>query len=250
MENYQNFFRRYELKYLLSREQYEELRVLAKRRLVPDRFGISKITSLYYDTPGNTLIRYSLDHPLYKEKLRLRSYGTPKRGDDVFVELKKKYKGVVYKRRVAMPLSDAERYLAGSGRPPVPGQITEEIDAFFSFYKREGGLSPAMLLSYDREAFRSVNEGEDLRVTFDRNIAYRTGSLTLGTVAPQVLLNGEDEILMELKTGLAIPLWLCRILKSLDIRKTSFSKYGRAYQISHGLLPEQIQNKEGIYHVG
>ncbi|MDF2843782.1 MAG: molecular chaperone [Herbinix sp.] len=97
MGNYQETFKRYELKYLLSDNQYQLLRQRLSDKLKIDHYGVTTICNIYFDTPEKRLIKTSLEKPIYKEKLRLRSYGTPGLEDTVFVELKKKYKGIVYK---------------------------------------------------------------------------------------------------------------------------------------------------------
>ena len=115
-------FKRYEKKYLLSREKYESLRQLLDPHIVPDEYFESTVCSIYYDSDDYHLIRYSIERPVYKEKLRLRSYNVPADGDSVFVELKKKYKGVVYKRRIRMRADEAPDYLNGSIPAPKPSE--------------------------------------------------------------------------------------------------------------------------------
>lgn len=211
-------FRRYELKYVLTPAQYEAVLARAAARLRPDEYGRTAIQSLYYDTDDFRLIRRSIEKPEYKEKLRLRSYGLAEADDKVFLELKKKCSGVVYKRRI----ETTPRALANG--ETNGGQIGREIDYFEKFY---GDLSPKALLIYDREAY--FGEG-DLRVTFDHNVRYRTEELTLGTGLYGTPLFSRGEVLMEIKTGAAIPLWLTKILSEERIYKTSFSKYGTAYE--------------------
>ena len=91
-------------------------------------------------------------------------------------------------------------------------------------------LRPAVVLSYDRIAYFECGGG-DFRVTFDRNIRFRQEELTLDSDAHGTPLLRADEVLMELKTDGAIPLWMVRALSAQGVSKTSFSKYGTAYQI-------------------
>ena len=226
-------FRRIEKKYLLNRDQYDRFMTEVQDIMQIDEYGLSTICNIYYDTPDMRLIRNSLDGPAYKEKLRVRSYGQIKPGEDVFVELKKKYDGVVYKRRVTMQENKARIYLDKNSKidNPVKGdsflerQIVKELDYFKIFYKN---LKPAVYLCYDRTAYFS-NEDASFRVTFDKNIRWRTEDMKL-TSKPggrDILEDGMS--LMEIKTANAIPKWMVDILSSEKIRKTSFSKYGRAY---------------------
>ena len=128
MSKYEAIFKRYEKKYLLSKTQYEELRKRLEGIVVVDKYGKSTISNIYFDTPDSKIIRASLDKPVYKEKLRLRSYGTPNFDDTVFIELKKKYDGIVYKRRVDMELKEAVSYLYNGEKENKSSQILEEIN--------------------------------------------------------------------------------------------------------------------------
>lgn len=230
---YQTIFKRYELKYLLSRWQKERLIASMRPYMELDRFGHSTIRNIYYDTDTYRLIRRSLEKPAYKEKLRVRSYEKVNEKSAVFVELKKKYKSVVYKRRIVMPEQQAVDWLSGAISCPQESQISREIDYFCSFYET---LHPAVYLSYEREAFYSLG-GDDFRVTFDENILYRTNDLSLESEIYGTPLLRDDQILMELKTSGGIPLWMTHFLTEQQIQKTSFSKYGAAYQMmqSHSL---------------
>ena len=211
-------FKRYELKYVLTSSQYETVLARTKQYLKPDEYGRTTIQSLYYDTDDFRLIRRSIEKPEYKEKLRLRSYGLAGADDKVYLELKKKYLGVVYKRRIeTTPAALASRETDG-------GQIGKEIEYFRAFY---GNLGPKALLIYDREAY--LGDG-DLRVTFDHNVRYRTEALTLDEELYGTPLFMRGEVLMEIKTSAAIPLWFTKILCDEKIYKTSFSKYGTAYE--------------------
>ena len=108
-------FKRKEVKYVLDERQCSYIQEAIGRLggMAPDAYGASRITSLYLDTEDRLLVRRSLDKPLYKEKLRLRWYGNLDETSVVFIELKKKYKGVVYKRRVGCSLAAVQAYLSG-----------------------------------------------------------------------------------------------------------------------------------------
>ncbi|MEY8354354.1 polyphosphate polymerase domain-containing protein [Lachnospiraceae bacterium 54-53] len=238
MSGYQMVFERFEIKYLLSPDQYRELKKRLAGKLVTDRFGKSTISNIYFDTPDSRLIRQSLEKPVYKEKLRLRSYGQPKEGEAVFLELKKKYKGIVYKRREAMSLGEAEEYLYRRRRPERDSQVLHEIDWFLDFYK---SVVPSMYISYDRVAMYGA-EDEELRVTFDGNILWRDENLKLDTGSWGRPLLEPGSCLMEIKIAGAMPLWLGTILDELKIYPASFSKYGQAY-VRQTL--QKLQNKGG-----
>ena len=218
-------FKRYEKKYLLSAAQYTRVMQELRPYLEPDEYFQSTVCSLYYDTADCTLIRRSIDRPVYKEKLRLRSYGVPKPEDPVFVELKKKYKGVVYKRRVTAPAAQAACWLAGDCGAPEDGQMEREIDWFVRQYQP----MPRAYIACERTAWRAV-EDRELRVTFDERLRWRETDLDLCAGSGGEPLLGEGEVLMELKIPQAAPLWLARLLSEEGLFPTSFSKYGTAYK--------------------
>ena len=220
----QTVFKRYEIKYMLTSRQCESVMRLMEQYMVPDAFGNSTIRNLYYDTDTFRLARKSIEKPVYKEKLRVRSYKKVTGEDAVFVELKKKYDGVVYKRRLTVPEKEAMEWLSG-GECPVEGQIAKEISYFLEYY---GTLHPVSYIAYDRQAFFSPEDG-NFRISFDKNIRSREERLSLTTEPDGGRLLDEDKVLMEIKTAGAIPLWMTGFLTEHKIYKTSFSKYGKAY---------------------
>lgn len=219
-------FERRELKYRITDAQRAALEAAFGARMVPDEHGESTICNIYYDTADYRLIRASLEKPAYKEKLRLRSYGVTEPGGEVFLELKKKYKGIVYKRRITLPEDAAGEFIAGRAPLGEHGQIGREIEYFTAFY---APLLPAVHLSYERSAWFS-REDRDLRITFDKNIRFRQEdvSLTLPAGGRRILPEGES--LMEIKAAAALPLWLVSELDVLGIYQSTFSKYGEAYK--------------------
>ena len=209
-EKFNFVFERYEKKYLLTAEKYELLRKRLEPYMTVDNYGLTSICNIYYDTPEYRIIQKSLDKPKYKEKFRIRSYGIPKNDSNVFLEIKKKYKGVVYKRRAVMTHDQAMNYL-NCGVPPYNSQIIREIDYFFKFYEP----SPAVFLAYDRIAMYGLTDSE-LRMTFDANIRSRFEDLNLthGDYG-EPLLTDDNEYLLEIKTLRSLPVWLTEILSEL-----------------------------------
>ncbi|MBR6407253.1 MAG: polyphosphate polymerase domain-containing protein [Clostridia bacterium] len=226
-------FKRYELKYILTLKQKEQLIKLSGQYVRPDEFGRSTVRNIYFDTENYRLIRNSLERPAYKEKLRVRSYKTSSDDDTVFVELKKKYQSVVYKRRLALPHSQAMYSLCRAGQVDTQTlggyedrQIANEINYFMSFYQT---LRPTAFITYEREAF-FADDRSDLRLTFDENILHRSAEMSLAKEpwGNRILKPGFS--LLEIKSSGSMPLWLTRFLTQNNLYKTSFSKYGAAYQ--------------------
>lgn len=219
-----NIFERTELKYVISSQQQKSLLEKIAPYIEPDSHGESTVCSLYFDTPSFQLIRNSIEKPIYKEKLRLRSYGIPDDNTKVFLELKKKYKGVVYKRREEMTEFQAENWIS-TGKPPKESQIMHEICYTSDFY---GGLKPKMLISCNRQAYYCSNDS-DLRFTFDNHLLYRTTDLCLKNGSYGELIIPEDTCILEIKALNAMPLWLTHALNELAIVPFGFSKYGTGY---------------------
>lgn len=229
--SFQTVFKRYEIKYKITQEQKETLIRAMAPYMELDCYGRSVIRNLYYDTENYRLVRKSIEKPVYKEKLRVRSYGKATPEAPVFVELKKKYQSVVYKRRLALPEKEAMNWLQrAEGReenmPCRSSQIGEEIEYFRQYYET---LRPAVFLSYEREAYRD-KEGSDFRVTFDENILARQEKLSLCEEPWGERLMDSGYALMEIKTSGGMPLWMVSLLTEQRIFHTSFSKYGTAYK--------------------
>lgn len=220
-------FERKEKKYLLTNEKYIALREKLKEYTIEDTYGQYTICNIYFDTDEYSLIRKSLESPLFKEKLRLRSYGIPRGEQRVFIEIKKKYKGVVYKRRIQIEYNSAINYLKNGVLPELPQKelsTFREIDYFY----RTNNLKPKVYLAYDRTAL-IANDNRNFRITFDCNIRSRDKEVdfSYGDYGNNLLTDGQR--LMELKTNSAFPMWLVKILSELKIYPVSFSKYGRIY---------------------
>ncbi|MCH5275539.1 MAG: polyphosphate polymerase domain-containing protein [Lachnospiraceae bacterium] len=221
----QEVFRRYEKKYLLTIPQYHTFLSKSKEYLSEEGFHSYSISNIYFDTPDFFLIRNSLEHPLYKEKLRLRCYGEPSPDSPVFLEIKKKYDHIVYKRRTSVKLSEAEEYLYDLRPPNEQNQVIREIDWLFARYP----LKPVVYLTYNRQAYCSRINPE-LRITFDTDIRARDEHLFMQDGTDGVALLPEGMILMEVKIPNAMPLWMCHIVTELNLQHCSFSKYGTFYR--------------------
>lgn len=251
MSAYQQLFKRYEKKYTLTDRQYELLKEVMAEHMTLDHYGKHLIQNIYYDSMQFELIRQSIEKPLYKEKLRLRCYGEASENSPVYLEIKKKYKGVVYKRRIQLPYKIALSYLNGhltllDTRPYLDKtqyneslQVLHEIDWMI----KRHGLQPKVYISYEREAYKS-NLDPDFRITFDSNLSFRQTALALKPTTGSLELNQritkEALWLMEVKAIHNMPLWFVQVLSELNIYPSSFSKYGECYK-TH-LAPVFIHN--------
>lgn len=223
---YQNVFKRYEMKYMMTTGEKEKVLHAMEPHMALDQYGRTVIRNIYFDTENYRLIRRSIEKPAYKEKLRIRSYSQAKPDSTVFVELKKKYKKVVYKRRISLPEEEAMEWVTGAEHCQSSSQIAEEVDYFLEYYN---SLRPAVFLSYEREAFYS-KDNDSFRVTFDDRILCRQEDLSLESDIYGEPILPEGMVLMEIKCAGGIPLWMLQVLSEEHIYQTSFSKYGTAYE--------------------
>lgn len=237
---FQTIFKRYELKYLLTQSQKQKIVQAMEPHMALDQYGRTTIRNIYFDTDNYRLVRRSIEAPIYKEKLRIRSYCQAEPQTSVFVELKKKYQKVVYKRRIALPEEEAMDWVLGERHCHENSQIAKEVDYFLQYY---GLLFPAVFLSYEREAFYDKEQTE-FRVTFDDTILCRSDDLSLESEVYGRPLLPEGMTLMEIKCIGSIPMWMTNILSMERIYKTSFSKYGTAYRT---MIFPQMQKEAAFY---
>lgn len=220
---------RYEIKFILSKEQTAFMIEELKKHMNIDQYGLTSIASIYYDTPDFRLIRNSIERPYYKEKIRLRSYGASEEGDQVFLELKRKSGKVVYKRRISTTLNDANEFFSYIKSIEDNQQITKEIVYFRDYYKN---LSPQIMVISDRTAY--VEPTNDVRLTIDFHPRYRTNNFDFSNLNDGSPLLPEGSTILEIKVRNNLPLWLTHILSEGKIYKTNFSKVGTAYLLNIG----------------
>ena len=221
-------FERIEKKFRMTPEQYRQLLPVLESHMERDSYGETRVHNIFYDTPDLYLIRRSVERPLFKEKLRLRSYGIPTEESKVYVEIKRKLNGIGYKRRICVNFSDAKRLLKGESIDTGQPQIGKEILEFVRRYHP----TPAVCLSYLRYAMYG-REDPHFRITIDRDLRYRTER----PEAPDeddmipVMPDNDSWILMEIKAMNAIPLWLTEEMSRLKIHQAPFSKIGTCYTL-------------------
>ena len=228
-------FNRYEYKYIIDQKTFEKITDALDLHMVVDKYcknhSLYTIANLYCDTPDDALIRRSLNKPVYKEKLRLRSYGTVNENSMFFLEIKKKYKGLVNKRRTQLCPREAYAFIEkgiypDESRSYINKQVLKEIEYL---WERSECLAPKVYIAYDRLAYFERGN-DDLRISFDTNLRARRHDLSFeygdegeGLIAPGLWV-------MEIKTSRAMPLWLVELIDELRIYRSSFSKYGTEYK--------------------
>ena len=219
------FFRRIEKKYIINQKQYELLLEAIKDKLTLDPHGKSTICNLYFDTDNYYLIRHSLERPLYKDKVRIRSYNLANLDTIVYMEVKKKFNGIVSKRRISAPLRDIYSYLSNKSEIPYANtQVGKEIDYYFKYYN----LHPTSYITYDRKPYYDKTDS-GFRITFDTHIQARDYDLRLDKGIYGTEIFDSNKVLMEIKTLGGIPMWFTKFISDLSIRQGHFSKYGETY---------------------
>lgn len=226
-------FSRYEKKYIIDTKTYEYILEKIDEYMVPDKYSKNgefyNIANIYYDTLDDALIRASIEKPVYKEKLRLRSYGVPELDDKVFLEIKKKYKGLVNKRRTKICLYEAYNMILDSEKLEIKDYMNPQVVKEIEYFLQRYDLYPKVYLSYDRRAYYAKDDF-DFRVTFDTNIRSRREDVRLEMGNHGTLLIDNNVWLMEVKSSMAVPLWFSKILSEAKVYATSFSKYGTEYK--------------------
>lgn len=226
---YANTFRRMEIKYLLTEQQTDEILRRISGVMAEDRFSRQTTCSLYCDSPDFRLARLSMDKPVYKEKLRLRSYGNVTDSSPAFLEIKKKFDGIVYKRRIPADFAGAERFLTEGAPLDAADYNARQVAAEIRYMISRDSLQPKAAIFYDRRAFHGVDDPE-LRLTLDGNVRYRLDDLDLRHGTDGAFLGNQPFRVMEIKSASAIPLWLAAILSEMRLYPGSFSKYGSVYR--------------------
>lgn len=235
-------FQRVEDKYAMTPAQAEMFLQMCGSHIREDIYYKYTVQSIYYDSIGSDLIIQSLLKPDYKMKLRLRSYGQPDGHKPVFLETKKKYQDIVYKRRIVLGEEEAIQYLEYGIPHHVHNNTADEIEYIMNFYNPEAKV----MIAYDRECYASTSE-EDVRITLDSNIRYRTDNVTLYEDGTEKKL-AEGIIMLEVKAMHRYPLWLVRILSAMSLKRTSFSKYGTIYTIDHQPAAVRTAVRETVKH--
>lgn len=243
-------FERREIKYILNEAQEKRLQEKMKKYMVPDEYGESTINSIYIDTPDYLMVRRSIEKPIFKEKLRIRSYGDGKGDDKVYLEIKRKLNKTVYKRRVSMTYEEAMEFIESGKMPKFTDlrksdnnifprddmknmeakskkkQILDELMYMQSFY---GKLKLAAMISYDRKADYGKDDNS-FRITVDRNIRMRDRDFRFESSDDGILLLPKDKMILEIKTKEGLPGWMLEYLNEEKLYKSSFSKYGEGYK--------------------
>lgn len=243
-------FTRHELKFLIDRHTYGKIYKALMPYLVVDQHankqGYYTVSNIYYDTKDDLFHYEKMKGQDFRQKLRLRTYGHSDLDSESYLEIKKKHKGLVNKRRTALRLRDAYRFLEvdeidnndlidNTNASNI--QILKEVAFLKKFYT----LEPKVALCYERQAFQGKEDNE-LRITFDDNLRKRHHNLRLELGSEGASYVSRDIFVLEIKVNDTIPLWLARILSQFSCSVQSFSKYSTSHNAIDTIA---IQRKTG-----
>lgn len=226
--------KRVEKKYIIQNDVLKDLLKDLEPYLVADKYKHSTITNLYFDTDDYEIIRRSIAATNFKEKFRIRSYSPePVLDSQVFMEIKSKNDGVVYKERFQTTLFSAINFLNGV-EDIEDKAFADNMEIFMGKYPT---MKPKMYIYYDRLSMKAKDSNK-VRLTVDSNLTYRDINLDdLTNKSGKALLDSNYSI-VEIKLNQEMPEWLEEVLENHQIEKGSFSKYGTAYKLTAGIVSE------------
>ncbi len=229
-------FKRVEKKYLITKEQKQQILESIKSHMEPDRYHQSEVYNIYFDNDNFDSIITSIERPEFKKKLRARSYGGY---DKVFIEIKTKLKEqeyrIGYKRRVLLTSKDYREFASGKKTAyELAGRKIETLDDLqiakeVDYLVEELRLTPKILVYYNRESYLGENR---LRITFDEDLSYRDDNLTFSKrTHDKKFFKDNKNIIMEIKAHGVLPLWLVHALSDVKAYPGQFSKIGNIYTL-------------------
>lgn len=254
-------FNRFELKYVLPWAKCEAVMADLQQHLPADKHGVRggyRLVSLYYDSPGYDFFWAKVEGIKFRRKLRLRIY----RGEDIskvencMVEIKQRINRTVQKRRLVLPIEEAERLCAGDWRPEGLSGLDQQVADEVAYLVRAKDLRPTAITAYHRQAFEGVHRNAGLRVTFDTDVRARVHALKVNENAENHLVVPPGWSIMEVKANDAIPSWVISLLAKHQCQLCRVSKYclglarltamgERASTLQSGIVPSFGEDSRG-----
>jgi hypothetical protein len=246
-------FNRYELKYVVNAETYRRMVDDLLFFMTPDPYGDAdgfyRIVSLYYDSQDYQFYRSKVEGLKYRRKLRIRIYP----GDNInnvskgFVEIKQRMNRTVQKRRLQLPLEDANLLCEGAFDPEGLDEQDHAAASEVLFMVRAAGLRPKCIVSYRRRAFMGSRFEPGMRVTFDMQLQGRIHALEVNTSANNHHFMPPDWFILEVKVNERIPDWMTSLLARHECQTQRVSKYCSALKHGVNRLEYAWKHKENLY---
>jgi SPX domain protein involved in polyphosphate accumulation len=225
-------FNRYELKYVIPLSKAAGIMDDLEKRIPHDQHGGRRgygLVSLYHDSPTLDFFWAKVEGLKFRRKVRLRIYP----GDDItkvtkgLVEIKQRTNVTVQKRRLVLPLAEAEQLCIGEldlstlKLDTMDMAVAQEV----TYMAKAMHLRPSAITAYWRKAFEGDNEHAGLRVTFDTMVSSRMHDLVVNSPTPNRLILPADWTIMEVKANETIPDWIISLLARHDCQLQKVSKY-------------------------
>lgn len=240
-------YSRYELKYIITEDQRDQLAAMLVDYMQPDTMGDSmgryNITSLYYDTVDYKAYWDKIEGHKFRRKVRVRVYGNQTITEDTlcFAEIKQRINKTLQKKRVQMPYASAIALCGAGETPEAVSQSQQSTIEEIQYLYYTLRLQPACIVSYDRLAFNGSQYDPGLRVTFDVNLKGRTHDLSLLSLGYTENLSfiPPGWCILEVKVNYRVPLWLTDLIGQNQCTLRRVSKYCAALEQSKELLQTQ-----------
>jgi hypothetical protein len=223
-------FNRYELKYIVPVAKVDAIAEDLQSLTEPDEHGGEQgypVTSLYYDSPTFDFFWAKIEGIKFRRKLRIRIYP----GDDIeqttfgMVEIKQRINRTVQKRRVKLPLDEADALCRGVLLRDDLDTLDQQVASEVQYMVRAMHLRPTALTAYNRRAFVGGLYDAGLRITFDTHVGGRTRHLVVNHKAQNHLFLPPDWSIMEVKANDAVPDWVTSLLARHNCQLRRVSKY-------------------------
>ncbi len=186
------------------------------------------VRSIYFDTEDLRFYFDKLDSVRVRKKLRVRTYNLAEDAAPAFLEIKRKIGRRGLKERLMIDIGEVEPAINGADPEEVlPGLpfLSRKVLDKFRFNLRTGDMRPVVLVVYEREAFIG-RENDRYRVTFDQDIrSLINPDLEQMFVENELRQFEEDRFVLEMKFDERMPRWMTRVVRELDLRSQSYSKY-------------------------
>lgn len=226
-------FDRYEFKYLISLALRDRLIREMQGRIEPDEYDHETgypLVSLYYDSPQLDCFWAKVDGLKYRRKVRVRIY--PERDIEktrtAMLEIKQRTIATVQKRRIALPIEQAESLCDGRIGALDLGPLDaldEQVASEIEYLSSALHLRPTAVTAYTRRAFVGSPYEPGLRITFDTQLAGRVHALHVTSPAPNRSIAPPDWCVLEVKTNSTIPDWVSSMLARHNCQLRRISKY-------------------------
>lgn len=223
---------RHELKFFCSEAELHlienRIRHVCMQDAHVDETGIYRIKSLYFDTPEDSCLMENLSGVDNRHKYRIRIYNDSL--DVIKLERKSSLRGLKKKDACRITKSQCEQII--HNREVTEVGDDQAVLREFLLEQKLTWLAPKVVVEYRRTPY--VYPIGNVRITFDRDITSSDGRDFLKTEQPRRCIMPFDRHILEVKYDDILPSAILELVNgSLDLQRTSFSKYAlcREYSI-------------------